>query len=103
MSLISFYVPSKHAEKVKEKMFEAGAGTIGNYTKCSFESLGLGQFLPMNDSRPAIGTVGVLEKVEELKVEMICKDSALKAALEALMASHPYETPVYYVTQLVGL
>lgn len=100
---IAFYVPESHVEKVKESMFSAGAGTIGNYEKCSFEYSGLGQFKPLPGATPFIGSEGELEKVKELKVEMVCKKEFLTEAIKALKASHPYETPAYYVIETVGI
>ena len=99
---IAVYVPEAHAEKVKEAMFDAGAGKIGNYAKCSFESKGLGQFLPLGGSRPFIGEIDKIEKVSELKIEMVCDKNALSFAIKAMKKTHPYETPAYYVIELVG-
>jgi len=101
MYQISFYVPLNFAEKVKENMFKAGAGKVGNYDSCSFEYKGIGQFRPLSGSSPFIGEQGKIEKVEELKIEMICKKEFIQAAIHALKSSHPYETPAYYVTELV--
>lgn len=53
---IAFYVPVTHADKVKTKMFQAGAGKIGNYDQCSFEYKGIGQFRPLSGSNPFIGS-----------------------------------------------
>lgn len=100
---IAFYVPKTHAEKVKESMFEAGAGTIGNYEKCAFEYSGLGQFKPLPGSTPFIGSEGALEVVQELKIEMVCSSENLTAAITALKNSHPYETPAYYVIETVRI
>lgn len=100
---IAFYVPSNEAEEVKEKMFQAGAGKLGNYDKCSFESKGIGQFRPLEGSSPFIGSEGKVEQVEELKVEMICKKEYLEDVIKALKESHPYETPAYYVIEIVRI
>ena len=101
MFQIVFYVPIDHAEKVKESLFAAGAGRLGNYVKCSFETKGIGQFLPLPGSGPFLGKVNELERVNELKVEMICKKDCLDAAIQALKSSHPYETPAFYVIEFV--
>lgn len=93
---ISFYVPVKDAEKVKEAMFAAGAGRIGNYDYCSFEMKGTGQFRPLPGSHPTIGSECKLESVEELKVDMVCEDEVIRDVIQALKKSHPYETPAYY-------
>lgn len=100
---IAFYVPVSHAEIVKEKMFEAGAGKIGNYEKCSFEYSGLGQFRPLPGSRPYLGKEEQLEKVQELKVEMVCDEKYLEASIQTLKNYHPYETPAYYVIETVRI
>jgi structural hemagglutinin/hemolysin toxin protein RtxA len=81
----------------------AGAGRIGNYAQCPFESEGLGQFMPLAGSRPFIGSLEKLEKVRELKVEMVCEEQCLVAAIAALKSSHPYETPAYYVIKMVSI
>jgi hypothetical protein len=104
MYKISFYVPESHKEKVKEALFQAGAGRIGHYDSCSFEVLGVGQFRSLPGSKPFIGKVGELERVAEYKVEMIVSDKNMKAAVKALKAAHPYESPAYdvYKLEIVG-
>jgi structural hemagglutinin/hemolysin toxin protein RtxA len=88
---IYFYVPSTHKEVVKESMFAAGAGTIGKYQRCAFETAGRGQFEPMEGSHPFVGQKGVLEIAEEIKVEMVCTEQNLTAAIKAMKDKHPYE------------
>lgn len=95
MYKISFYVPVSDAETVKDAMFSTGAGNIGAYGRCSWETAGTGQFRPLQGSNPTIGLQGNLERVEELKVEMVCDETHLRNALEALLAAHPYEEPAY--------
>jgi hypothetical protein len=104
MYKISFYVPESHKEKVKEALFQAGAGRIGNYDNCSFEFLGVGQFLSLSGSKPFLGKVGELERVTEYKVEMIVSEDNIKAAVKALKEAHPYESPAYdvYKLEIVG-
>lgn len=100
---IAFYVPETHAGIVKESMFKAGAGKLGNYEKCSFEYSGLGQFKPLPGATPFIGREGDLETVHEVKIEMICSKEFLNDAIEALKLTHPYETPAYYVIETVRI
>ncbi len=97
MHHLSFYVPLTHAEEVKEALFRAGAGAIGAYRRCSFEVEGVGQFQPAAGSDPFIGKTDVLERVPELKVEMVCSDSLVSEVVAALKEAHPYEEPAYYV------
>lgn len=100
---IAFYVPVSHAERVKEKMFQAGAGKIGNYDQCSFEYKGIGQFRSLPGSTPFVGTQEQVEQLEELKIEMVCTEESLVSAITALKEAHPYETPAYYVIKVVGI
>jgi hypothetical protein len=83
-----FFVPPSALEACKAAIFAAGAGCYpgpGNYTECCWTFLGTGQFRPGDTSNPNIGSVGVLEKVEEVRVETLCvgKDVSRKA-VEAL-------------------
>lgn len=100
---IAVYIPETHVDEVKEKMFAAGAGRIGNYEFCSFEYKGTGQFRPMPESSPFLGKQGEIEKVEEVKVEMVCKNDLLKEVVKAMKEAHPYETPAYYVIETVNI
>jgi len=103
MYKICFYVPVSHADEVKEALFLAGAGRIGDYEFCSWQVLGEGQFLPMKNSNPSIGRIGRLEQVREYKVEMVCGDDFIKDAINALISAHPYEEPAYQIVQVLTL
>lgn len=97
MFVIVTYIPAGYVLSVVQKMAEAGAGEIGNYRACSFQSLGKGSFEPEKGAQPFIGEIGVLETVDEVRVEMVCEQASIKAALESLIEHHPYETPAYHV------
>ncbi len=90
-----FFVPENHAETVKEAVFAAGAGVIGAYRKCAWQTPGQGQFLGDEGSDPAVGSAGQLERVEELRVETRCPKEVAGAVVAALIAAHPYEEPAY--------
>ncbi len=94
---IEFYVPETHLEAVKSAMFSAGAGTIGDYDSCAWQSLGQGQFRPLQGSSAYLGEINKLETVAEYKVEMICGEATLAAAIAALKQAHPYEEVAYFV------
>ena len=96
MYQLCFYVPESHADSVKNAVFGTGAGRIGDYECCSWQVLGKGQFLPAEGSRPFLGRVGQLESVDEIRVEMVCDDECIEAALSALLAAHPYEEPAFH-------
>ncbi|MGZ3788049.1 MAG: NGG1p interacting factor NIF3 [Bacteriovorax sp.] len=100
MYKVSFFAPESAALAVKNAMFKAGAGRIGNYEQCSFETKGIGQFKAMAGADPFIGTVGELEKVTELKVEMVCADERILDVIRALKENHPYEMPAYDIIKL---
>lgn len=99
---ISVYVPKEDADAVKNAMFSAGAGSLGNYRNCSFESDGLGQFKPVDGARPYIGKEGKTERVDETKVEVYCDPSRLGRVIYAMVEAHPYEQPVYYALKSKG-
>jgi structural toxin protein (hemagglutinin/hemolysin) RtxA len=103
MYKLIFFVPASHKEQVKNALFSAGAGKIGNYDCCSFESIGIGQFRPLNGSNPYHGKENFLEKVEEYKVEMVCASEHIKAVISTLLSTHPYETVAYEVYKLENL
>ena len=100
---LCFYVPEEHAEAVKNAVFEAGAGRIGNYDCCSFQVAGQGQFRPLEGSDPYIGGQGEIETVREFRVETICMEDHLKAALSALRLAHPDEEPAIDLWRLEDL
>ncbi|OGO94035.1 MAG: NGG1p interacting factor NIF3 [Coxiella sp. RIFCSPHIGHO2_12_FULL_44_14] len=95
MYKIYFYVPESHLESVKQAIFHCGAGKMGNYDCCAWQTLGTGQFRALNGSNPAIGQLNQLAKVREYKVETVCEDDFLQLVLQALRQAHPYEKPAY--------
>lgn len=103
MYKLCFYVPETHLDIVKQALFEAGAGKIGQYDYCAWQTLGQGQFRPLADSRPFSGEQDQVETVTEYKVEMVCADELIKTVIAALRATHPYEEPAFAVWQLAQL
>jgi hypothetical protein len=102
LSLI-FYVPDSHLEIVKGALFAAGAGKIGNYDSCAWQTKGYGQFRALEGSAPYLGQKGIIEKVDEWKVELVFEESIQEQVLAALKKSHPYETPAYLVVKPLDL
>lgn len=100
MYKVSFFVPHLNAEIVKEAMFAAGAGRIGCYERCCFEVAGIGQFSALAGANPSLGSIGKLEKVNELKIEMVCDDNFIRDVIVALKKNHPYEMPAYDIIKL---
>lgn len=101
MLQVTVFTPIDYKDKVKNAMFKAGAGKIGNYDSCCFEHQGVGQFRPLKGSEAFIGKVGDLEKIQEVKIEMICEDHLFENVIKAMKQNHPYETPAYYGVKIL--
>ncbi|KAK4205076.1 GTP cyclohydrolase 1 type 2/Nif3 [Triangularia verruculosa] len=99
-----FFVPTSHLEQCKAAIFAAGAGRYpgpGNYTECCWTSIGIGQFRPGQGANPHTGHVGLLSKVEEVRVEtLVVGEDVVKSAVEALKMAHPFEEPSYEVFKM---
>ncbi|AFK70639.1 NGG1p interacting factor NIF3 [Pseudomonas alloputida] len=100
MYKLAFFVPASHVEVVKAAVFAAGGGRIGDYEHCAWQTLGQGQFRPLDGSQPFLGQTGQVEVVEEWKVELVVADELIVQVVAALKQSHPYETPAYEVWRL---
>jgi hypothetical protein len=103
MYKLVFFVPESHLESVKTAVFNAGAGCVGHYDHCCWQVLGQGQFRPLAGATPFIGTLDKLEVLPEYRVEMICGDEWIGAAVAALRSSHPYEEPAFDVSRLIDV
>lgn len=101
MKIVTF-VPENEIEPVRNAMASSGAGIIGAYRVCSFTTPGTGTFLGDETTNPRVGRSGQLERVEELRLEMVCSRRALPLVLEALRGFHPYEEPPVDVYELHG-
>jgi dinuclear metal center YbgI/SA1388 family protein len=89
------FAPRNHAESIRTAMANEGAGIIGEYTSCSFQTEGVGTFRGSAASRPFIGKSGHLEQAEEIRIEMIVPNWKLPSVVTALRSVHPYEEPAY--------
>lgn len=98
------YVPDSDQEKVLQAMLSAGAGHIGNYSHCSFNSAGTGTFMPLEGTTPYIGRQGVLERVPEIRIEVTVPSRIERKVVQAMIKAHPYEEVAYdmYATQGKG-
>ena len=94
---IVVFVPTQDVNLVAEALYAAGAGAIGNYSHCGFAGEGVGTFKPLAGSRPAIGTKGKLQKVQEIRLESVVPADKAQAVVAALRKAHPYETPAFDV------
>ena len=89
------FVPIASAVKVANAVFSAGAGAIGSYSHCGFQTEGVGSFLPLEGAKPAIGKKGKLEKVPEVRFETIVPVGKLDKVVAAMKKAHPYEMPAF--------
>ena len=101
MHRITFYVPESHLDQVKQAVFSVGAGRIGNYDQCCWQTRGQGQYRPLPGSEPFSGETNQLQQETEYKVELVCEDTLLQPVLRTLIESHPYESPAYEAYSIV--
>lgn len=94
------YVPRADADRVLAAMHDAGAGHVGDYDRAAFHSEGTGQFRPLDGADPAIGRVGELEKVDELRLELVADQGLRERVRTAMIAAHPYEEVAHQVVEI---
>lgn len=94
-------IPIENVESVRNAMCDAGAGVIGNYDYCTSSVKSIGTFKPNREANPYIGENGVLEFVEEEKLEVICDVEKVKKVIKALRSVHPYEEPAIDIIPLI--
>jgi len=98
---ITTTVPLENADAVRKALGKAGAGIIGNYSFCSFSTLGKGRFMPNDQANPHIGQANKLEVVEEEQIEVTCDRAIAKQVIAALKDAHPYEEVIIEVVPLI--
>ena len=89
------YCPIPDADKVRDALFAAGAGHIGNYDECSFNTQGVGTFRPTDGANPVLGEIGLRHSGDEIRIETIFPQSIEKQVLAALFDAHPFEEVAY--------
>ena len=94
------FVPVDSVDKVAEAMHGAGAGVIGEYTYCSFRTTGTGTFKGSGKSNPKVGTKGKIEKVDEVKIEVLVNSFNISKVITAMKEVHPYEEIAYDIYPL---
>ncbi len=97
---LTTYVPVKQVETLKTALFNAGAGHIGNYSHCSFSTLGTGSFKGEEGAEPTLGEKGIVHHEEEIQLQVTYRRDRKKAVLAALFDAHPYEEVAYEVVTL---
>ncbi len=94
---IAVFVPESHIGEVQDALCSSGAGNVGKYSHCTFQSEGRGQFKPLEGSSPYIGSQEEISIVEEIRLETIVPQHFLNKALKAMLEAHPYEEVAYDV------
>ncbi|MGJ9456987.1 Nif3-like dinuclear metal center hexameric protein [Oceanobacillus sp. CF4.6] len=97
---IAVYVPESHVKDVSVSLSDSGAGHIGNYSHCTFQSKGQGTFKPLEGTNPFIGAENEIEIVNEVKLETIVQQSNLQNVINHLIDAHPYEEVAYDIYPL---
>ena len=100
LSKIITYCPTDKAEEVRQVMFDAGAGNIGQYDECSFNAQGTGTFRGKDGTTPYVGEPGKFHKEEETKIETIAPSFKINDVIKSMIAAHPYEEVAYDIYEL---
>ena len=95
------FVPADALEAVRDAVFAAGAGRIGEYERCSWYTEGTGTFRPLPGATPTVGEVGEEEHVAELRLETVFPSQRRDEIVAALRRAHPYEEPAFDIYELV--
>jgi dinuclear metal center YbgI/SA1388 family protein len=97
---LTTYVPEKNAETVRDALFKAGAGAIGNYNNSCFNVIGEGTFKGNENSNPVVGKKHILQKEKEIQINICFEKHLEKFVLETLNLNHPYEEVAYEIITL---
>ena len=95
------FVPREALDPVRDALFAAGAGRIGDYERCSWYTEGTGTFLGGEGTEPAVGQPGREQRVAELRLETVFAEERQAEVVEALRRSHPYEEPAFDIYALL--
>ena len=95
------FVPPEALDAVRDAVFAAGAGRIGDYERCSWYTEGTGTFYGGEASDPSVGEKGREERVPELRLETVFPEERTDEVVAALRAAHPYEEPAFDVYPLL--
>jgi hypothetical protein len=95
------FVPREALDAVRSALFEAGAGRIGDYERCSWYTEGTGTFLGGVGTSPSVGQAGREERVNELRLETVFPVERQDEVIAALRRAHPYEEPAFDIYDLV--
>ena len=102
LSKIITYCPKDKSDEIRQAMFNAGAGNIGDYNECSYNVEGIGTFKGKIGTTPYVGNPGDLHKENETRIETIVQSYKINSVIEALLIAHPYEEVAYDIYELLN-
>lgn len=97
---LTTYAPENEVDEIKKALFNAGAGSIGNYDHCSFISAGIGSFKPLKEANPTIGTIGNTHNDKEIQIQITYPSHLERNILKALFTTHSYEEVAHEIITL---
>jgi dinuclear metal center YbgI/SA1388 family protein len=102
LSKLFTFVPIAHAAQLRQALFDAGGGQIGNYSECSFNTEGMGTFKAGSGSEPFVGKRGELHTENEMRIELVFPSALQGRILSALRNAHPYEEVAFDIVTLTN-
>lgn len=100
LSSLTAFLPTTHSSEILHELYAAGAGQLGNYKNCSFQTDGLGTFKPTESANPHVGEAGAQTSVKETRIELIFPSHLQSSIVNALKKKHPYEEVAYFINPL---
>jgi len=100
LNKLAVFVPEKDVEKVRDAIFNAGAGNIGKYSSCSFNTIGLGSFKAEKGANPHVGDKHKTHFEKEVKIEVVVPKHILNKVVSEMIKVHPYEEVAYDIYEL---
>src|SRR5690554_90294 len=97
------FCPESHSDQVKQAVFDAGGGNIGDYAECSFENTGTGAFSPQENANPTLGSIGKREQVKEVRIEVLISSHKENQIIKAMKTAHPYEEVAFDIYPLSNI
>lgn len=94
------FCPSSHVNQIREELFRSGAGAIGNYSECSFNTVGQGTFKASEQATPFVGEKKKLHVEDEVKIEVVVESFLIKRVVENMLKVHPYEEVAYDIFEM---
>lgn len=95
------FAPINDSDAIRDALGEAGAGIIGQYSYCSFSSVGKGRYIPSDAAKPHLGQANKLEEVDEDRIEVVCDRTSARFVIDAMKVAHPYEEVAFDIYPLI--